>query len=621
MKTIQCPSCGAGHTLHNPGIHTIVCDYCRTTIYLEQDVLRAGHKSIVAEPLSSLAVGKSGTVEGRPFTLVGRVQFDHGAGRWDEWYAVDSAGRTWWIVEDEKTFSVEQPTVGIQVPAEVTLGTRLELDGSRFEVDEVGTARCVGGEGQLPRQFLPGETYDYFDATEIGSKNVLSIERAVNDPSDMEVYYGRAVRPEHVDFGEADAGPVMDFTAGVAIKCVTCGAGFETPPQEDVVTAVCPNCGSQLELTPAGLKAIGQNPRQWTFPFNVGDSGLFDGVRYEIVGRMIHDEGWGEYSREYLLWSKAQGYRWLEEYEGNYVMMRPTQIGPSKAIIDTSWPRSKVDIAGQTWTCYERGNSTLGFVDGALPWLAKVGDKSSYVDFIDPPRMYSVELSKTELERFVGEHVDSVEVYAAFGKSAKYVPPLVVGPAAPRYLTPGRRAAMYVGWAFVALNLVALFMSFGGGTVLMEESISPQEVAKGEWTSDLFTVPEGTKVMGLRVQTTLDNGWLAIDTELLEGEAEEVVGYSSAEVSYYHGYEGGESWSEGSRKKTKLFKAPPGGQYKIGLTMEGDQNPIVTVRVSAGNRLTRYPLLMLIMSLIVPVWLFMRNSAHEAQRWGVGDDD
>ena len=621
MKTIQCPSCGAGHTIHNPGISTIVCTYCRTTIYLEADVVRAGKKSVVAEPRSSLAVGKSGTVEGRPFTLVGRVQFEHATGRWDEWYALDSGGRTWWIVEDEKNYSVEQPTTDIHVPPDVALGTRLELDGSRFEVDEIGQARCTGGEGQLPRHFDVGETYDYFDASEIGSKNVLTIERSVTDPSDMEVYYGRAVRPEHVDFGDVQSTPAMDFTAGVAIQCVTCGAGFETRPQEEVVTAVCTHCGSQLQLTETGLKAISQNPRHWTFPFNVGDSGLLDGHRYEIVGRLVHDEGWSEYSREYLLWNKQQGYRWMEEYEGNYVLMRPTQIGPSKAVVDTAWPRSKVDIGGQTWTCFERGHSNLAFVDGALPWLAKIGDKNSYVDFIDPPRIYSVEVGDLELERFVGEHIDSKTVYAAFNKADKHVPPLVVGPATPPYLTPARKAAMWVGWLFVLVNLLATGATFSGGTTLLSESLGQGEVANGEWTSPVFKVPDGATVMGLKVETSLDNGWLAIDSELIEADTEDIVGASSAEVAYYHGYEGGESWSEGSRKKRKLFKAPPGGDYQIGLYMEGDQHPIVTVTVTTGNKLTRYPLLMLILSLIVPGWLFIRNQAHEQQRWGVDDDD
>ena len=621
MKTIQCPSCGAGHTLHNPGISTIVCDYCRTTIYLEEDVLRAGTRAVVAEPRSSLAVGRSGTVEGRPFTLVGRVQFEHATGRWDEWYAVDSAGRTWWIVEDEKTYSVEQPTRDVEIPPDAQLGTRLELDGSTFEIDEIGSARCIGGEGQLPRMFQPGEEYDYFDASEIGSQNVLSIERAQSDPSDLEVYYGRAVRPDQVEFGDAPAALATDFTAGVAIQCVVCGAGFATPKQEEVVTAVCTHCGTQLELSATGLKAIGQNPRHWEFPFSVGDGGLLQGHRYEVVGRLVHDEGWGEYTREYLLWSKGQGYRWLEEYQGNYVLMRPTQIGPSKAEVDTSWPRSKVEIAGQTWTCFERGHSTIGFVDGALPWLAKVGDKSSYVDFIDPPRMYSVETSKTELERFVGEHVDGRALFDAFGKPDAFMPPLVVGPASPRYMTAGRRAAAWVGWVFAALNVLAVVATLSDGTRLMEETLGSQEVANGEWTSPAFTVAPGTTVLGLEVETTLDNGWLAVDTELLEAGTDDVVGFSSAEVAYYHGYEGGESWSEGNRKKRRLFKAPPAGEYRIGVTMEGDQHPIMTVSVTSGNRLTRYPLMVLILSMLVPVWFSMRSSAHEQQRWGADDDD
>ena len=37
----------------------------------------------------------------------------------------------------------------------------------------------------------------------------------------------------------------------------------------------------------------------------------------------------------------------------------------------------------------------------------------------------------------------------------------------------------------------------------------------------------------------------------------------SSEMSYYHGVEGGESWSEGSRDDTSYFKIKKAGSYKL----------------------------------------------------------
>ena len=75
--TLSCPSCGAQHSLRNPGVVVVVCEYCKTTLYREEAALRAGVRSVVAEPRSNLRVGQTGRVMGTRVHLAGRVQFTH----------------------------------------------------------------------------------------------------------------------------------------------------------------------------------------------------------------------------------------------------------------------------------------------------------------------------------------------------------------------------------------------------------------------------------------------------------------------------------------------------------------------------------------------------------------
>jgi hypothetical protein len=57
---------------------------------------------------------------------------------------------------------------------------------------------------------------------------------------------------------------------------------------------------------------------------------------------------------------------------------------------------------------------------------------------------------------------------------------------------------------------------------------------------------------------------MAVDYALLSGD-DEVVHVSDADLSYYSGVEGGESWSEGSKTSTTLLSGIVPGTYRLHL--------------------------------------------------------
>jgi len=68
------------------------------------------------------------------------------------------------------------------------------------------------------------------------------------------------------------------------------------------------------------------------------------------------------------------------------------------------------------------------------------------------------------------------------------------------------------------------------------------------------------------------------------------VAYVPAEVSYYHGVEGGESWSEGSRRSSRTFAAPTPGSYQLSVAVEEGERPVeVLVRVDERSFDSRWP--------------------------------
>lgn len=617
---LTCPSCGTPQSVNNPGILTVVCESCQTTLYREDEALFAGSRSIVGEPRSTLSVGETGKVGERTVSLVGRVRFEGDSSTWDEWYGTDDTGRDVWLVEDARRYTLER-ALGKPVPGahpDMSLGDELTLGSRRYQVDEVGEATCKGGEGQLPRGIRPGEVYRFIDLTEIDGTARLTLEFGAGGSA--EAFVGRDVPAEAVRFkGGAAPSPLDTTQEARSLSCPNCGGGFELPKQgEPALTATCPYCDSILSLEGAAA-VISKNSRKLRMPLEIGDKGKLLGRDYEVIGRMAYKDQTGWPSREYLLWGEKSGYLWLEEESGNYIAYKPTSQGPSLKQARSLLPKQKMTIAGKQYTYFGLSRSTLHYVDGALPWLAKVGDSQRSMEFIAPPMAYSIELTgDKEMERFTGQHVEARTVYDAFKRSDRYQAPSEAGIATPNPVTGAWWTAALMMLAFAGVNVVLAIGTMATGTEVARVQLSAgQQSAE----SQPFSLTGDEKVMSVRVSTQTDNSWVYVETELIDEASDGLMGATASEVSYYHGYEGGESWSEGSKSETNYFKPPPAGSYSLAVEAEWDRSTPVTVSLRVGEKLGRYPLILAVLMGLGPLFIGLRWRAFERDRWDEDEED
>jgi hypothetical protein len=137
----------------------------------------------------------------------------------------------------------------------------------------------------------------------------------------------------------------------------------------------------------------------------------------------------------------------------------------------------------------------------------------------------------------------------------------------------------------------------------------------------------------MQIQAPLNNSWLACDVALLDAK-DNVVEEVDAEISYYHGVEGGESWSEGERRTTTYFKAPTAGSYRLILKASAGsgiaglpRGEPLAIRLYQGAVLSRYFLAAFIIVALFPLFEISRKYLFEKRRWGPvtededGDDD
>ena len=190
-QTVSCPSCGAEHRIFNPGVVTIVCDYCGNAVYWDASKLKdIGRQSILPEGFSRLFRGATGSFHQKRFIVMGRVRYSFGKGFWDEWFLEFADGAIGWLTEDNHEFAFQKRIQGKPVPPiEVMFpGKAFKASKIDFVVEEVGAAECLGMEGDLPIVARTGETYRFADASSPDGLYAFGVEYDQQPPT---VFIGR----------------------------------------------------------------------------------------------------------------------------------------------------------------------------------------------------------------------------------------------------------------------------------------------------------------------------------------------------------------------------------------------------------------------------------------------
>ena len=178
-----CPSCGAPVEAERRFDEVYTCPYCGNTAQLASQVAAAGQAAPRSARLANLPsrfdLGLHGTIRGKvPFEVKGMVQLEYGDGYWTEWW-LDAGGKEYWLQEDEGIYvlfssrPIEEP-----LPPPEALRAGANLEGwnrlPRWFIIEVGRAKLVGYDGELPFDPELGTEFTYVDG--LAGGRVMSME-------------------------------------------------------------------------------------------------------------------------------------------------------------------------------------------------------------------------------------------------------------------------------------------------------------------------------------------------------------------------------------------------------------------------------------------------------------
>ena len=166
----SCPSCGGEVKFVSKASLTAVCPFCASLLMRKDlDLELIGKVAQLQEDGTPFQLGTRGTYKGKPFAVIGRIQFDHGSGYWNEWYLNVDA----WIGEAQGlyVFTKQTPSLG-SLPAwdGLEAGASVTVNNENFQVKELQEVRCVGGEGELPFPFESGSESTIADLATSGTR-------------------------------------------------------------------------------------------------------------------------------------------------------------------------------------------------------------------------------------------------------------------------------------------------------------------------------------------------------------------------------------------------------------------------------------------------------------------
>ena len=350
------------------------------------------------------------------------------------------------------------------------------------------------------------------------------------------------------------------------IKCGSCGAGL-TVKDEQSQMVVCEYCGSQLDVSAAEQTVLGKGlTNKPYFPLALGDSFFHKATRFEVISRMafIEDNDISEMTKEYLLYNPRHGSMWLGEYGGHYSITRPSHVMPTKAPFDVSRGDVIKTHDDRQWVAEGKGTYELHYVDGALPWIARVGDRVQYAEFAEKSgsgKRYEAQRIGGEIEYGLGRAMPLETVRRAARK-----PELGKETVSKTFADPAKKRKGYIQLMVIALvaavfNGLLAFYCYQSGTVVLKQGFLPQELTQGVMSRSFIARGKG-KITRISVSAPLDNAWMSLQAAIVRGDGQAIHLYERS-LEYYHGRSGGESWSEGRRSSALLVKIPEPGMYKL----------------------------------------------------------
>jgi len=571
----RCPNCSAPIRFRWSSAVQTTCDSCRSVVVRHDvDLETIGEVSDLPPDASPIQLGTTGTLDGRTFTVIGRIVYAWDDGGWNEWHVVFGDGTSGWLSDAQAEYAVTSlvtPTQPVPAISALVPGAPYAWSQHELRVATLTTARYVGVDGELPFEYWGKDAVPFADLRGTDA-TFATIDYSDDTPR---LFVGRAV-----EFDELSLANLREVHERAApdtrgFNCPNCGGAVELRALTHTRAVACTTCGALLDPQDRTIVVLQTAEQRETIrpALPLGARGTWHGHPHDVIGfqrRSIEVEGTRYHWDEYVLFNPHRGFRYLSVYEGHWNDIRTVRALPRIR----SGHRPSVYHGGRTFRHFQGAVARTDYVLGEFPWRVRVGDLVRTNDYIAPPLLLSSEATDDETTWSLGVYTRGEDIWRAFGVPG--APPRPVGVFANQPSAFGPRLRRTLRAAAALLALLLLVVAWRYATAGRERVFSQGYRYAGpaaQQGEQAFVTPtfrlETPGTVEITINTTLSNAWLGFDLALIDvasGTAYNVV----EEVSYYFGKDSDGAWTEGDRQGRVLLPQMPAGEYYLRVEPESD---------------------------------------------------
>lgn len=353
----------------------------------------------------------------------------------------------------------------------------------------------------------------------------------------------------------------------------------------------------------------------------IGAKGNINGVNYRVMGFSVKREQKYRYVwHEYFLFNPVSGIAFLTVYDGNWNFLKPYAKHP--------WAYggfvSEPSIEEGTFRLYAKYKAQVLFASGEFfTDIIEATESSTHYEHIDPPYILTYEDNSKHISAYLGEYISPGDVAKAFSVDKSSLPKKNgKGYTQPNWFSFDEGAFLRVtGLTLILTILLQIYLTSNSANELVYEGHFDQANLNGQkmFTTPAFELKGGTKNVQFDLSAPVSNDWFFAEYELVNEKTGDDYVFTN-EIEYYYGYEGGESWNEGSTKAEAFLSSIPEGTYHINIFPEFSMtNHQVDVSVRRDVPFYSNFYIFIFVLLLIPAGFYFYKHKLEVARWEDSD--
>ncbi len=322
---------------------------------------------------------------------------------------------------------------------------------------------------------------------------------------------------------------------------------------------VCGHCRNLINIDNQGSNKIFANAN-YTLSLKIGDKGLIENTEYTVVAIVVRKTGRDYKWAEYYLKDKNLNDAFLSESEGHWVFMKPL-AEPFKTL------KYSATYNDENYRKYETTQCTIADAFGFFEDSLKFG-VTSYSEFVKENKMISFENhGENRMYYLEGRHFPNSELKSAF-KNIEFIPSKngygIVQP----FFINTKEVINVIGITAIIISLLQLYnYTTRTNYEVFKDSLRFDALINKELISKSFELKGASAPLEVKLFSNVDNSWANVELSLVNEKTNETE-YASKDIEQYHGYEGGESWSEGSTNEEFNFCGVAPGKYHFVISAQ-----------------------------------------------------